>query len=134
VHFYAWCVCLCLWSCVCLWYVCHGVCVCATVCVCVCVCVCLCVCWGAGWHAGISKQPYLSFRSAASKVIEGGTEASDGGAGHETPAESLTQAQVALTQLGSREVQESANSAARRIEARSDDEVYYCNIYLYYCC
>jgi hypothetical protein len=92
------------------------------------------VCWGAGWHAGISKQPYLSFRSAASKVIEGGTEASDGGAGHETPAESLTQAQVALTQLGSREVQESAKSAACRIEARCHDEVYYCNIYLYYCC
>ena len=67
-------------------------------------------------------------------MIEGGTEASDGGAGHETPAESLTQAQVALTQLGSREVQESAKSAACRIEARCHDEVYYCNIYLYYCC
>jgi hypothetical protein len=24
--------------------------------------------------------------------------------------------------------------AARRIEALSDDEVYYCYIYLYYCC
>jgi hypothetical protein len=50
------------------------------------------------------------------------------------PAASLTEAQVVLTQQGSRQVQESANSAARRIEARSDDEVYYCYIYLYYCC
>ena len=32
------------------------------------------------------------------------------GAGHETPAESLTEAQVGLTELGSREVQESAKS------------------------
>jgi hypothetical protein len=31
-------------------------------------------------------------------------------AGHETPAESLTEAQFALTQLGSRQVQESANT------------------------
>ena len=34
------------------------------------------------------------------------------GADHETPGESLTEAQVALTQLGSSEVQESANSNA----------------------
>ena len=43
------------------------------------------------------------------KVIEGGTEASDGGGLHETPAESLTEAYAGLTQVGSREVQESAN-------------------------
>jgi hypothetical protein len=56
------------------------------------------------------------------------------GAGDETPAESLMKTLVALTNLFSSEVQESAKSAARRIEARSDEKVYYCYTYLYYCC
>ena len=65
-----------------------------------------------GWHAGIPKQPHLtqSFRRSVSKGHRRKPRMER--AGHETPAESLTEAQAALAQLGSSlvgQVQESAN-------------------------
>ncbi len=69
--------------------------------------------WVAGQHAGIPEQPHLEVSVApASEGHWRRDWSSDGGGFLETLAESITQAYAGLTQLRSREVQESANYKA----------------------